>query len=327
MVLSTIYYQWSGKLTEINNDHNVIDEPLTNEQMVQIIQHGDKSLLGSLYSRNLPYIKLIVKRFSDQNDFDDLCQEAYFGLVQAIEHWNPESDVPFMSYAKYWIIRQLSQYKSQNQYFVRLPSHIFEKLIRYTKTVKVFQQKHGREPSPKEVFKLMNLSDVQSKELQKVIYHINHSVSMDSPIPDSENDDPLSDFITDPNGNDIDDLLDEIERKELETMLWNIVDDLHDQETEVLRMRYQNGMTLKKCASEMNVTPERIRQIENSGLRRIRTKHMDSLRPFVHDVVFQEAYHSGGLSSYVTHNYKSCVERSVEKIERYKHMIMRKRDS
>src|SRR5690554_1151309 len=106
---------------------------MTNEELVEQIQRGinQSDNIEQLYQQNRGYIFTIAKRYAHVCDTEDLMQEAYFGLYEAVQRYENSAGVLFMSYAAFWIKQAIIGYLENNGLTVRMPSHIYNKVIRY----------------------------------------------------------------------------------------------------------------------------------------------------------------------------------------------------
>lgn len=289
---------------------------MNNEEIVKRIQSGETELIGDLYLKNLGFIRKCVRHYSNDNNYEDLMQESYFGIVEAAKRWNPEKDVRFLSYASYYIRSVLLHYLRCNDKDVYLPSYLVEREKEYRSFVNDYIAKHGKQPSSYQIKLNTSLSSEQINEVKRALYISEKSVSIYDKVIKQAGDAEdlrLIDSIMDPD-NGIDNLMNDIERKELSEKLWNIVDSLPEKESEIIRYRYKKGVSLKVCSKVFGLSSERIRQIEKHGLKRIRTAHKKELQPYIDDYVYQEGLKHTGLQEYRS-TFESSVERAVIKLD------------
>lgn len=110
---------------------------MSNEEIVSEIRAGRSvsENMQDLYERNLPLIKKTIKPFAAYEPIEDCLQEAYFGLWEAVQHYETSKNVRFMTYAEYWIKQSVQRYLEKCGFTVRIPSHTRQKIARYKKTV------------------------------------------------------------------------------------------------------------------------------------------------------------------------------------------------
>ncbi|MBO5146227.1 MAG: sigma-70 family RNA polymerase sigma factor [Lachnospiraceae bacterium] len=134
---------------------------MTNEQIVSEIRNGYSvtDYMQLLYEEsNLPLIKKFIKPYAAYEPMEDLLQEAYFGLWEAVQHYETSENVRFMTYAEYWIRQSVQRYLEKCGSMVRIPSHIRQKIARYKKTVQELEQELGKVPTDNEIADKMRVS-------------------------------------------------------------------------------------------------------------------------------------------------------------------------
>lgn len=158
---------------------------MTNEQRVEAIRNGVSVTenMERLYLDNLPLIKKFIKPYTSYEEEEDLQQEAYFGLCEAVCHYETSENVLFMTYAAYWIRRQAQRYVEDCGSVVRIPANIRQKINRYKKSVQEYQQIHSRIPTDQEIAEFMR---VPLGEIQQARRYVADLQSLDAPIQDSE---------------------------------------------------------------------------------------------------------------------------------------------
>ena len=119
---------------------------MTNEQIVSEIRNGYSvtDYMQLLYESNLPLIKKFIKPYAAYEPMEDLLQESYFGLWEAVQHYETSANVRFMTYAEYWIRQSVQRYLEKCGSTVRIPSHTRKKIARYKKAVQELEQESGR---------------------------------------------------------------------------------------------------------------------------------------------------------------------------------------
>jgi RNA polymerase primary sigma factor len=208
---------------------------MTNEELVNQIQQGINSCecLEQLYTQNKGLINKIVKKFEyvyhvnnsktsiPLIEYQELMDEAYFGLLEAVNRYEDTAGVKFMTYAPFWIRQSIQNYIRNNINSIRIPRHLYEKITVYKKVVGAYEAQLYRKPSDKELCRALGIEIKALNELKKVIYNCNMIDSLDREISD-EDDTILCDTISgdaDVENIVIDDMMD----KSLKTELWQIV--------------------------------------------------------------------------------------------------------
>ncbi len=263
---------------------------MTNEELCILIQAGDDvpANMEKLYTQNKGLIAKAARHFSGYGEMEDLMQEGYFGLKTAAEQWKPDGGANFASYAYLRLEAAMRRYLEESGSVIRLPSHQIARIARYQKALSDFQSKYFRDPSAREMARFMNLSESQIEQLQK-------DAQILKPRSTSEaigDDLSLGDTLESPD-DEIEDLLDQINREELSKLLWSMVDELEDKESKVLRLRYKQNLTLKESGRELGCSIESVRSTEQKALRKMRRpKNRRRLDPFIQDRITTMAYHT-----------------------------------
>lgn len=156
---------------------------MTNEQIVSEIRNGYSvtDYMQLLYESNLPLIKKFIKPYAAYEPMGDLLQESYFGLWEAVQHYETSANVRFMTYAEYWIKQSVQRYLEKCGSAVRIPSHTRQKIARYKKTVQELEQELGRVPTDNEIADKMRISVGLLPELKIWVQGV---ASLDTPLAD-----------------------------------------------------------------------------------------------------------------------------------------------
>ncbi len=285
---------------------------MTNEELVlQYQKDHDSITIEELYQQNIGLIGKAASALSAYEDPEDLKQEGYFGLVTAVELWRPDGGANFATYAAYWIRQAMTRYIENCGSVIRISAYRRERIQQYKKVITSFQMSFGRDPRSGELAALLNMTREQIDEIRKDALALS-TKSTSEPLPTME-EGTLEDTLAD-DRNDIEDLLDEIQKEELAELLWKLVDDLGGKQAEIIRKRYKEGLTLKSCGEALGVSIEGARQIEVNALRKMKRPSIKKqLRPFIDERAASLAYHSG-LDSF-RRTWTSAPERAAMRIE------------
>lgn len=295
---------------------------MTNEQIVEQIRKGVSVTdnMERLYMDNLPLIKKFIKPYMNYEPEEDLLQEAYFGLLKAIQHYETSENVLFMTYANYWIRRQVQNYIQNCGSVMRISSNYIQRMDRYKKSVREYEQLYGKTPTDKDMAGFMGIS---IDEIRRIRLYAAEVRSIDTPIQGSEDlclsDTLESDFNLE--NSTIDKIYEEYQKKEL----WGIVERYSDDwQRDIIKQHFQEGKTIAEIARESGRSAQAIRVQKEKGLRKLRTGRASKEIREKLEVLEAGAYRTG-VNQFRRHDYTSIVEymaiRKMEMEERYKQAV------
>ena len=237
-------------------------------ELAQRILKGDEEAKQKLAESNLRLVVKKKKKYVGRGMlFLDLIQEGNMGLIKAVEKFDYNKGFKFSTYATWWIRQAITRAIADQARTIRIPVHMVETINKLIRTSRQLLQQNGREPTPEEIAKEMEISVEKVMEIQKIAQD---PVSLETPIGE-EDDSHLGDFIQD---EDSPAPQDSAAHTLLREQLEEVMDTLTPREAMVLKLRFglEDGKarTLEEVGKQFDVTRERIRQIEAKALRKLR---------------------------------------------------------
>ena len=249
-------------------------------ELAKRIKEGDQEALERLTKANLRFVVSVAKQYQNQGlSLADLINEGNIGLIKAAKRFDETRGFKFISYAVWWIRQAVLQALAEQSRIVRLPLNRVGTLHKIGKISSSLEQEYGREPSPDEIAKELELTAVEVSDTLKIS---NSHLSLDAPFSTSE-DNSLMDVLEDEFQPAPDEaLLDESLRLEIERAL----DTLSSREAEVINLyfglNHEKALTLEEIGARFNLTRERVRQIKEKAIRRLRhASRSKSLRAYL----------------------------------------------
>ena len=245
---------------------------MDNEQMVARIRAGEDEAgnMLRLWQQNKGFIGMMARRYSAGAEMEDLEQEGYIGLCEAVQHYDPDRGMSFISYAAFWIKRRM-RVCADNSRAVHLSFNAGDEVRQYQKIMRQYRQEYGCDPSDRELCGFLYVSREKLDQIRKAA-QMGQVRSLDEPLQGMDGD--ISIGHTVPSGEDMEeDIIREIDKERMEREIWLAVDDLPGNLPAALRLRYKDGLTLEKTGQALGVNRERARQIESKAMRILRQPH------------------------------------------------------
>ncbi|MCR5710168.1 MAG: RNA polymerase sigma factor RpoD/SigA [Bacteroidales bacterium] len=246
------------------------EELITVEEEVELAQRikkGDQAALDKLTRANLRFVVSVAKQYQNQGiSLPDLINEGNLGLIKAAEKFDETRGFKFISYAVWWIRQSILQALAEQSRIVRLPLNQVGSLNKINKALSVFEQQYERQPSPDE---LADLLEIPREKIADTLRVSGRHVSVDAPFVDGE-DNSLLDVL--PN-NDSPNADKGLVNESLNTEIERALSTLTERERDIVKYFFGIGcqeMTLEEIGEKFGLTRERVRQIKEKAIRRLR---------------------------------------------------------
>ena len=247
-------------------------------ELAQRIRQGDNRALDRLVCANLRFVVSVAKQYQNQGlSLPDLINEGNVGLIKAAQKFDETRGFKFISYAVWWIRQSILQALAEQSRIVRLPLNQVGSLNKINKAISKFEQDHQRKPSSEE---LSNILDIDVDKISESVSVNGRHTSLDAPFSDSE-DNSLMDVLTDADAPNTDASLNQ---ESLSVEVDRALSQLHPRERDILKMFFGIGcqeMTLEEIALKFDLTRERVRQIKEKAIRRLKGQRSRHLRAFL----------------------------------------------
>jgi RNA polymerase primary sigma factor len=266
------YLQEIGKVDLLTPEEEVI--------LAQKIREGDQLSLERLTKANLRFVVSVAKQYQNQGlSLGDLINEGNLGLIKAAQRFDETRGFKFISYAVWWIRQSILQALAEQSRIVRLPLNRVGSLNKISKTFSELEQKFEREPTPEELAEVLEISTGEVVDTLKIS---GRHVSMDAPFVQGEENSLLD--VLENDGEDKPDsgLINDSLRREVQRALSTLTQREADVVTLYFGLNGEHAMTLEEIGEKFNLTRERVRQIKEKAIRRLRhTSRSKALKTYL----------------------------------------------
>ena len=266
------YLQEIGKVDLLTPDEEV--------ELAKRIKEGDQIALEKLTKANLRFVVSVAKQYQNQGlSLGDLINEGNLGLIKAAQRFDETRGFKFISYAVWWIRQSILQASAEQSRIVRLPLNRVGSLNKISKTFSELEQKYEREPSPEELAEVLDVTTAEVVDTMKIS---GRHVSMDAPFVQGEENSLLDVLENDSEETPDSGLMNDSLRREVQRALSTLTQREADVITLYFGLNGEHSMTLEEIGEKFNLTRERVRQIKEKAIRRLRhTSRSKALKPYL----------------------------------------------
>lgn len=285
---------------------------MTNEEIIEKISigHGDKQqLLLQLYEQNKPLIRKVIRPYLRKHaamDEDDLMQEAYFGVIEAAEHYDQDKGMMFSSYMIYWIRAAVNRPFYSMSRADSMPEHMVQRMVSYNRTVAQYRQQTGTDPPDNVLRHELKISQEQLEQIRQFNQR-GHTASLSDIVPGTDGV-TVADMIQDPD-DIINELCEELDSHTNAAALWAEVDELDPRQAQAIRTYFQGGLSVREVADQLQITQGKARAAINKGCQKLARKR--SVRQIARDYGYSSFDLFGGGFRTFLHSGTSNVESAV----------------
>ncbi|HEV8514350.1 MAG TPA: RNA polymerase sigma factor RpoD/SigA [Cyclobacteriaceae bacterium] len=266
------YLQEIGKVDLLTPDEEV--------ELAKRIKEGDQIALEKLTKANLRFVVSVAKQYQNQGlSLGDLINEGNLGLIKAAQRFDETRGFKFISYAVWWIRQSILQALAEQSRIVRLPLNRVGSLNKISKTFSELEQKYEREPSPEELAEVLEVTTAEVVDTMKIS---GRHVSMDAPFVQGEENSLLDVLENDSEETPDSGLMTDSLRREVQRALSTLTQREADVITLYFGLNGEHAMTLEEIGEKFSLTRERVRQIKEKAIRRLRhTSRSKALKPYL----------------------------------------------
>ncbi|MBX2966795.1 MAG: RNA polymerase sigma factor RpoD/SigA [Cyclobacteriaceae bacterium] len=266
------YLQEIGKVDLLTPDEEV--------ELAKRIKEGDQVALEKLTKANLRFVVSVAKQYQNQGlSLGDLINEGNLGLIKAAQRFDETRGFKFISYAVWWIRQSILQALAEQSRIVRLPLNRVGSLNKISRTFSELEQKYEREPSPDELAEVLDVTTAEVVDTMKIS---GRHVSMDAPFAQGEENSLLDVLENDSEETPDSGLMNDSLRREVQRALSTLTQREADVVTRYFGLNGEHALTLEEIGEMFNLTRERVRQIKEKAIRRLRhTSRSKALKPYL----------------------------------------------
>lgn len=283
---------------------------MSNEQLVARIQDRDNVAenMLKLWQNNKGFIYKIAVKYSDYAEIEDLEQEGYIALCNAVQGYKHEQGMSFINYAAFYMRKQFERCANNNR-SVPLPFGASGNVYKYKKIYAQFLKTYQRKPTDREMQNFLGVNNGTFASIKSALYLCN-TECIEKPVAGEEEELTLGDMIASPT-NIEEECIERLDREAMGRELWIEVDQLPGDCPEVIRKRYKERFTMKEVGEDLQVSVEKVREVEKRAMRLLRLPNRcRKFRRYYEEYLAAAPVIHVGVESF-NRTWVSAVERAV----------------
>lgn len=283
---------------------------MTNEQLIIRVKAGEDTAgnMLKLWQQNKGFIAKMAKKYQGYAEMDDLMQEGYLALCEAVRQYDPEQGATFLHYAGFWIRQSMQRYIDNCCQPVRIPVHAQDAIRKYKKAVREYRQYYGCEPPERALCAILgvgreNLHTIQENARMGQIDSLSRVIG-------GEEDLTVEDTVA--SGEDVEgDCIRAVDREMMRREVWLAIDQIPDRLRDTVKFRYRDGMTLEQTGQQLGVNRSYVANLERKAFRLLSTERRGAkLRRYCEEYIAASPIHHVGVESF-NRTWTSEVERDA----------------
>lgn len=301
----------TNKPIELRLKSDGAGEKFSNKQLVALIRAGENEAdnMLQLWQQNRGFVYKMAMKYQGYAEIDDLMQEGYLGLCEAVRQYEPDNDAGFLTYATFWIRQCMQRYIDNCCSVVRIPVHAQNDVRRYKRAIRQYKQYYGCEPPERALCAMLGVGREKLHTIQENA-RMGQIDSLSRVIGGEDEDITIADTIASDEVLE-EDVIKDLDRENMSRELWIAVGQLPGNLPEAIRHRYFDGMTLKEVGQSMGIGIERVRQLQAKAFRMLRTERRGAkLRRYHEEYLAAAPVHHVGVESF-QRTWTSEVERDA----------------
>lgn len=284
---------------------------MTNEQLVTLVQAGENVAdnMLQLWKQNEAFISQMAMKYRGYAEIDDLKQEGYISLCNAVDHFDLMKGVPFINYAAFWIMQGMQHYVSNCTGAIRLPKYARKEVQQYNKIVCEYWQWYGNEPTDYEMASFMGVDEEKLSKI-KCNAMLSNMRSLEAPMSADNEEIALGEMLA--TEEDVEEnVIKKIDTAALKNMLWKTVEQLPSPYLDIICLRYRDNMSLSEVSQNMGVTKSNARRVEYKALGRLRELDKNKVLHSYHEEYLTSAHVLHVGIDEFNRTWTSSVEKAV----------------